>query len=171
MQGRKNGAEAMKRRLLALAAVVALAGPLSGGAAFAREGGRGEREAGHDRGEHRGWNPAEQRGWDRGERRGWDRGDGGRGGERRIYRGRGYEAERPDDYQPPPSAYRPRYARPSYAPGRRGGYLPDAYRGRALPDYGRYRLRPPPRGYAWYRVGESFVLVDQYTGQVFDVID
>lgn len=51
---------------------------------------------------------------------------------------------------------------------RRGGYMgPEA--GPAVGDYGRYRLRPPPRGYAWYRVNGGYALVDQYSGQVLDM--
>jgi Ni/Co efflux regulator RcnB len=48
--------------------------------------------------------------------------------------------------------------------------MPPDYRGAAVDDYGRYRLRPPPRGYAWYRVGGGYALVSIYSGQIFDMI-
>ena len=37
-------------------------------------------------------------------------------------------------------------------------------------DYYRYRLRPPPRGYYWYRTGNDYVLAAIATGLIFDVI-
>lgn len=75
-------------------------------------------------------------------------------------------------------AYRvnPRDAGPPYgrAQGRgiaRGGYLPPRYRDAPVEDYGRYRLRPPPRGYDWYRYGDSYLLVSPRDGQIFDMIE
>jgi Ni/Co efflux regulator RcnB len=73
------------------------------------------------------------------------------------------------EYGPPPG-----YGgneRPSSRPGsvRRGGYLPPQAPGYVVEDYGRYRLRPPPRGYDWVRVGDDFVLVAP-DGQIFDMI-
>jgi Ni/Co efflux regulator RcnB len=44
------------------------------------------------------------------------------------------------------------------------------HRGGVVEDYGRYRLRPPPRGYSWVRVGGGYALVSTMTGQVFDVV-
>jgi Ni/Co efflux regulator RcnB len=56
------------------------------------------------------------------------------------------------------------------APGvRPGGYLPPTYRGAPVDDYRRYRLRPPPRGYNWVRVGDGFALVSP-DGQIFDMV-
>ena len=55
-------------------------------------------------------------------------------------------------------------------PARRGGYLPDSYRGGVVDDYQRFRLRPPPRGYTWVRVNGGFALVSVGDGRVFDVI-
>lgn len=54
----------------------------------------------------------------------------------------------------------------------RGGYLPPAYRhrGYVVYDYGRYRLRPPPRGYYWYRSGNDYVLAAIATGLILDVL-
>lgn len=59
-----------------------------------------------------------------------------------------------------------------YAPrdARRGAYLPDNYRGGVVDDYQRFRLRPPPRGYAWVRVNGGFALVSVVDGRIFDVI-
>jgi Ni/Co efflux regulator RcnB len=39
-----------------------------------------------------------------------------------------------------------------------------------IQDYGRFRLRAPPRGYAWMRTGAGYALVSTATGQVFDVV-
>ena len=98
-----------------------------------------------------------ERGRDRGgdhDDRGGERGrDGERGGSDRGER-RGDDADE----------------RPHYAPSpRRGGYLPPQAGG-AMPDYGRYRLRPPPRGFVWVRTGNGFAMVSRETGQVFDVV-
>jgi Ni/Co efflux regulator RcnB len=42
--------------------------------------------------------------------------------------------------------------------------------GGGVPDYGRYRLRPPPRGFVWVRTGSGFAMVEQETGRVFDIV-
>jgi Ni/Co efflux regulator RcnB len=39
-----------------------------------------------------------------------------------------------------------------------------------IQDPGRYRLRPPPRGYDWVRTPAGMALVSRSTGQVFDVV-
>ena len=54
---------------------------------------------------------------------------------------------------------------------RRGDRLPLAWRGPAyvIPDYGYYRLRPPPPGYYWVRVDDNAVLAVIGTGIVVDV--
>ena len=83
-----------------------------------------------------------------------------------YYRNRWY-------YGPPPSAYyNDPYYRPGYAAWRRGAYLPSYYRSNSyrVYDYGRYRLRPPPRGYYWYRSGDDFLLAAIATGLIFEVI-
>ena len=54
---------------------------------------------------------------------------------------------------------------------KRGDVLPDAYRGQIVTDYQRWRLRRPPDGYAWYRVGAQFVMASMATGVIFDVVD
>ncbi len=157
----------MKRLAAMLAAAALLGGPLAmGGAALAREHGDrgGERRAEHS--ESRG---GEARG--RGDERGGGRGDYG---DPRGYGGPQVYAPRPAPQYPP---YAPRYApqyEPPYAPAptpraRRGGYLaPEA--GGAVPDYGRYRLRQPPRGYAWVRTANGYAMVSIASGQVFDVV-
>ncbi|HEX2818340.1 MAG TPA: RcnB family protein [Phenylobacterium sp.] len=77
----------------------------------------------------------------------------------------GYQAERVDP------RYDPRYSQPpsgyQNAP-RRGGYLPQG--GPVIQDPGRYRLRPPPRGYDWVRTPGGMALVQQGTGRVYDVV-
>jgi Ni/Co efflux regulator RcnB len=139
-------------RLFRTFAVVAALTCLTGGGALAREhrdgGGheeRGDRGGGHE------------------ERGGRDHGGGGdRGGPPPWARGGGRfeRAPGPEAYGPPPGYY----------PPRRGGYLPPEARGGVVQDYGRYRLRQPPRGYAWVRSGRAMMLMDMNTGQVFDVI-
>lgn len=80
-------------------------------------------------------------------------------------RGRWDDDDRGPRYEgrPPPESFAPPRAR-------RGGYLPDQFRGGVIEDYRRYRLRPPPHGYAWVRVGNGFALVSESSGQVFDII-
>jgi Ni/Co efflux regulator RcnB len=74
----------------------------------------------------------------------------------------GYYPAAPRGYYPPPPAYG------GYL--RRGGHLPPGVRGEVVPDLGRYRLRPPPPGYDWVRVGNAFLLMNRETGQIFDMI-
>lgn len=81
--------------------------------------------------------------------------------DRHLPRGRGDERWGPSGYPAP-------YPRP---PGvRPGGYLPPAYRGAFVDDYRRFRLRPPPHGYAWVRIGGGFALVSLEDGQIFDMV-
>ena len=54
---------------------------------------------------------------------------------------------------------------------RPGSYLSPAFSGVPITDYQRYRLRPPPRGFAWFRAGRAFVLVSLADGQVFDIVE
>jgi Ni/Co efflux regulator RcnB len=148
----------MRRLLLTLAALAATAGaPFAVDAAFARD--NGPRDKGHGGGS---WEVAQ--GHDRGpDGRRWERpARGGYDGPRRE--GRRYEGPRYErrDYDGPPPPLPPRAVRP-------GGYLPPQYRGAPVEDYPRYRLRPPPEGYAWRRMGDAFVLMDR-NGQVFDII-
>ena len=170
----------MKRLILSLAAAAAIAGPiaLSATSALADDDrGRGRHERHWDRGD-RGdrWDRHDRRGrdWDRG-RRDWDRRDWDR--DRRAYRGwdrgrhNGYYYRNRWHYGPPPQAY---YSNPYYRPGylawRRGGHLPPYYRSYVVRDYHRYHLRRPPHGYAWYRVGDDYLLAAIASGVIFDII-
>jgi Ni/Co efflux regulator RcnB len=175
----------MKRLLLTIAAMAAVAGPMAmAGEASAqdhgrggdrhggrdhggRDGGRhdggrydgGRRDGGRDYGRH---DNGRHNGWDRHDNR-WDNG-----------RHNGYYYNNRWSYGAPPAYY---YGRPGYRPGynawRRGGYLPPYYRGNGyvIRDYGYYRLRPPPRGYYWYRAGNDYVLAAIATGLIFDIIN
>jgi Ni/Co efflux regulator RcnB len=150
----------MNRLMPIVAALAVLTGPMvMGGEALAKDhGGRGadhgKRGGGGDwRGDGERRVRDERRGgYDgpiRGGATGWreDRG----GPDRRARRS--YD-EAPAQYAPSP---------------RRGGYMSPEAGGR-LPDYGRYRLRPPPRGFVWVRTGNGFAMVSTETGRVFDVV-
>ena len=169
----------MKRLILSIAAAAAVAGPM----AFTATSASADDDRGRGRADH------EQR-WDRNDHRGdRDRGD------RRDYRGDRYDRrdDRRDDrrsysnwdrgrhngyyynnrwfYGPPPQAYYGNpYYRPGYASWRRGASLPPYYRGYVVSDYHRYHLRQPPRGYAWYRVGNDYLLAAIASGIIFDII-
>ena len=153
----------MKRALLLMAAVatVATAMPLAP-PALAADGGQGQGR-GAERSEGRG---AKARGQGRIEREGR--------GRREDAPRRRYEDDRPR-YEGPrryDDGPRPSYMRPPGDGGRRSGaYLPDSYRGGVVDDYRRYRLRPPPQGYAWVRMGNGFALVEMDSGRVFDRVD
>lgn len=90
----------------------------------------------------------------------WRRDDGRRGG-----RSGDVRREERRFHGPPPGAYAP----PRDSRVRRGGYLPPDHRGALVRDHERHRLRPPPRGYTWRRMGDDFLLVSP-EGQVFDMI-
>jgi Ni/Co efflux regulator RcnB len=79
---------------------------------------------------------------------------------------------RPDRYRDaPPANARPRGG-PDVRPDvRRGAFLPDDRRGAPVGDYNGARLRAPPQGYGWYRENGRYMLLDQYTGQVLDVVE
>jgi Ni/Co efflux regulator RcnB len=168
----------MRRLLLIFAAALAVGLPL-GELAMARDGHGNGRGQGQGRGRierqeppRRGPPPREARRDDRprydapryesrrpDERRYDER--PGRGPPVRSFREDGdRRGGRWDDDRPPPDA----------RSARRGGYLPDAYRGGVVDDYQRYRLRAPPRGYAWVRVGGGFALVSLDDGRIFDMV-
>lgn len=181
----------MKRLLLMMAAVasVTAATPLAG-PAFARDdqGRRYERqERGRDGGERGAGRRADSdRGGPRSERRYEDDrrarvpalGYGGRG-ERREGADRPrsepmprYGDRRRDDDRPRYGDRAPRpqgFAAPPPA-ARRGGYLPRNFSGEIVDDYRSYRLRTPPAGFAWVRVGRGFALVSMRDGQIFDMV-
>lgn len=181
----------MKRLMMTLAAVAAVGGPIAASAteAVAQDRGRYDRredrwdrrEDRRDRREDRRDARSDDGRWDRREDR-WDRREDRRDrredrwdSRSRWDRGRhnGYYWNNRWYYGPPPATY---YGRPGYRPGyyawRRGAYLPPSYRGRGyvVYDYGRYGLRPPPRGYYWYRDGNDYLLAALATGLILDVI-
>lgn len=163
----------MKRLILTLAAAAAVAGPIAASATTAQAQSWDRRDSHWDRREDR-WDRREDR-WDRREDR-WDRRDHHRDGrwdnrwDQRRYNG--YYYQNRWYYGPPPQAY---YGNPYYRPGyvawRRGAVLPHHYRGYVVHDYHRYRLRPPPRGYAWYQVGNDYLLAAVATGLIFEIIN
>lgn len=53
---------------------------------------------------------------------------------------------------------------------RQGGYVPPAYRGYYVQDYGYYGLRPPPRGYRWVYADNNFVLMALTTGLIAEIV-
>lgn len=62
--------------------------------------------------------------------------------------------------------------RQDYRQWRRGQILPSQYRTRTyiVTDYSRYRLAPPPRGYQYYRQGNSILLTAIASGLIGAVI-
>ena len=82
---------------------------------------------------------------------------------------RGYNGARQGYWYAPGYGYQrvnPRYR----AYWRKGGYVPQAYRGYYVQDYGYYGLRPPPRGYRWVYADNNFVLMALTTGLIADII-
>lgn len=150
----------MRRPISILAAALAVAVQLAtAGHAVAGDRDRDNQEARREaaQGQRGGWNRGEPRGEPRGEVRGETRG--------------GPRFEPRMDPRPESRAEARAEGRPGgFAPApRRGGHLV-GQGGATIDDYARYRLRPPPRGYAWVRVGGGFALVAGATGQVFDVV-
>ena len=74
-----------------------------------------------------------------------------------------FEHSEPQRLRPDRRFEAPRQLRP-------GEQMPGAYRDSRVEDYGRYRLRPPPHGYTWYRTADGFMLVSP-DGLILDVID
>ncbi|HEX7760158.1 MAG TPA: RcnB family protein [Caulobacteraceae bacterium] len=87
------------------------------------------------------------------------------------HRNNGYWVNNRWHYGPPPDEY---YGRPGFSLGhsdwRLGGYLPPYYRGWVVSDYARWRLRRPPYGYNWIRVGNDYLLVAASSGLIFDIV-
>ncbi len=179
----------MKRLILSLAALAAVAAPMAavspaladpppwaGGNRDHDRGDhdRGDRDRGdHDRGDRDHGRDGDRRGDRRQDYRGEDRREDFR--DRGDWDGRrhnGYYYNNRWYYGPPPSSYyRDPYYRPGFAAWRRGAVLPNYYRGYSVGDYYRYHLRPPPRGYAWYRVGDEYLLAAVATGLIFEIIN
>ncbi len=175
----------MRRLILSVAALAAVAGPILTAApvAQAQSWDRQERHAERrddrwdrweDRRDHR-WDRREDRYDHRHDRRdhrfdhrhhhphqgqAWDH-----------WRYNGYYYQNRWFYGPPPVVY---YSHPQYRPGyvawRRGAVLPHHYRVYVIHDYHRYRLRPPPRGYAWHQIGNDYLLAAIATGIIFEII-
>jgi len=170
---------------MAVAAGVASAMPLAA-PAFAADGDQGRRAERHDSrgggqrvergGEQRGGQDrvqSQERGgprWQAQDRRPADDGD-----RRRRYEERPrYEERRRDDDRPRPNymdSPRPNYMSPAPGVTARRGYAPDSFRGGVVDDYRRYRLRPPPQGYDWVRMGNGFALVERDSGRIFDRVN
>lgn len=165
----------MKRLVLAIAAMAAVAGPLAI-ATTAQAQGRGDQREYRDnrqnnRGDYRD-NRQNNRGDYRNDRRDYRpdnrRNDNQRWDNRRY---NGYYLGNSWYYGAPQASYYNRYDyRPDYRAWQRGGYLPPAYRGYVVNDYGRYRLRPPPRGYHWVRANDDYILAAIATGLILEVI-
>lgn len=82
---------------------------------------------------------------------------------------RGYNGVRQGYWYAPGYGYQrvnPRYR----AYWRKGGYVPQGYRGYYVQDYGYYGLRPPPRGYRWVYADNNFVLMALTTGLIADIV-
>lgn len=154
----------MKRLILTLATLASIAAPMAATSAQAHDQDRREDrwDRHHDGGQ---WDRREDR-WDRredhrGRNQGWDRG-----------RDNGYYYNNRWSYGPPPQAYYGQsYYQPGYTAWRRGSVLPSYYRDRYVSDYDRYRLRAPPRGYAWYRAGDDYLLAAIATGLIYEIIN
>jgi len=83
------------------------------------------------------------------------------------HRHNGYMAQGRWFYGPPP-AYG--YYEPGYRAWSRDQYLATYYRHSFVRDYSGYRLRPPPRGFAWIEAGDSLLLVNIRTGLIMEVV-
>lgn len=169
----------MKRLVLGLAALAAVAAPLAIATSAEAQGRNDRREWRDDRGRYDNrWDNRRGRGPDRFDNRGRGRGPDGFGppGQRRDFRWddrryNGYYLGNRWNWGPPPVVYYNRYDfRPAYRPWQRGMVLPPVYRNYVIYDYGRYRLRPPPRGYHWVRHNDDYLLVAIATGIILDVI-
>ena len=53
---------------------------------------------------------------------------------------------------------------------RQGGYVPAAYRGYYVQDYGYYGLRAPPRGYRWVYADSNFALMALTSGLISEIV-
>jgi Ni/Co efflux regulator RcnB len=75
---------------------------------------------------------------------------------------------------PPPSRYHGMYDQGRHEGWyRRGGYIPQTYRGSryVVSDWRRYRLKPPPRGYQYIRSDNGdFLLAAITTGAILSII-
>lgn len=180
----------MKRLVLTIAALAAVAGPMAVATSAAaqdrhdRREWRDDRGRNNDRWENRGNRGRDNDRWDNRGNRGRDdraRGDNRRWEDNRRWnndnrrwdnnRYNGYYLGNRWYYGQPQVSYYNRYDyRPDYRPWQRGGYLPPAYRGYVVRDYPRYRLRQPPRGYHWVQHNNDYILAAIATGLILEVI-
>ena len=79
---------------------------------------------------------------------------------------RDFHGPRPGYWYAPGWGYRP----VSHFGWRRGVYVPVAYRGFYVQDWGFYGLRPPPPGYRWIYADGNFVLMAMGTGLIADIV-
>ena len=79
---------------------------------------------------------------------------------------RDFRGQRSGYWYAPGYGYRP----VSHYGWHRGGYVPAAYRGYYVQDWGYYGLRAPPRGYRWVYADGNFVLMAVATGLIANVI-
>ncbi len=172
----------MRRLISVLAAAVLVVGPLAtAGAAMAKDDHREERReqqaprGGAPRGGGGGrqaapaYRGAQEYRYERPEGRGETRSDP-RNDPRNDPRMNGYRSEAAPDPRYDPRAYGPPAPAPYSAPTRRGGYVSPGTSGAVIQDPGRYRLRPPPRGYVWMRTPNGMAMVSQSTGQIYDMV-
>jgi Ni/Co efflux regulator RcnB len=173
----------MRRLISVLAAAALIAGPLAtAGAAMAKDDHRGERrEQQAPRGGAPRWMggggrqaaPAYRGGQEYRYERPEGRGDGRndpRNEPRSDPRMNGYRAEPAPDPRYDPRAYGPAAPSPYSSAARRGGYVGPGSGGAVIQDPGRYRLRPPPRGYVWMHTPSGMAMVSQSTGQIYDMV-
>jgi Ni/Co efflux regulator RcnB len=79
---------------------------------------------------------------------------------------RDFRGPRPGYWFAPGYGYRP----VGHFGWRRGAYVPTAYRGYYVQDWGYYGLRPPPAGYRWIYADGNFVLMAAATGLIADMV-
>ena len=79
---------------------------------------------------------------------------------------RDFHGVRPGFWFAPGYGYRP----VSHFGWRRGAFVPAAYRGFYVQDWGYYGLRPPPPGYRWIYADGNFVLMAAATGLIADLV-
>jgi len=79
---------------------------------------------------------------------------------------RDFRGPHPGYWYAPGYGYRPF----SHFAWRRGAYVPAAYRGYYVQDWGYYGLRAPPPGYRWVYADGNFVLMALATGLIADLV-
>jgi Ni/Co efflux regulator RcnB len=169
----------MRRLISVLAAAALIAGPLAtASAAMAKDDHRSERrEQQAPRGSAPRWPggggrqaaPAYRGGQEYRYERPEGRNDP-RNEPRNDPRMNGYRSEAAPDPRYDPRAYGPPAPSPYASAPRRGSYVGPGSGGAVIQDPGRYRLRPPPRGYVWMHTPSGMAMVSQSTGQIYDMV-